>query len=104
MTDAQTAMIRAAQKIAAMMPARPAKRLMGDRTEQLVFTVYEEAAKAAFLRAAQECLTCAWDAAGGVGIDFEGTNELICDKSISLAQLEEMCRPGYAWGGSVVTK
>ena len=104
MTTTQIEMIRAAQKIAALLPERPSKRLMGDRTEQLVFDVYEKAAKAAFLRAAQECLTCAWDAAGGVGIDFEGTHELICDKSISLAQLEEMCRPGYAWGGSVVTK
>jgi hypothetical protein len=68
-----------------------------------VFDVYEKAAKAAYLRAAQECLTRAFDAAGATGIDFEGTHEMIADKSVSLAQLEEMCEPGYAWGGSVVT-
>ncbi len=103
MTTTQNAMIQAAASIAAMMPAKPAKKLMGDRTEQLVYHVYEQAAKAAYLRAAQECLTRAWDAAGGTGIDFEGTHEMIADKSVSLSQLQEMCVAGYAWGGSVVT-
>jgi len=98
--NTQTAMIQAAARIAAMIPA---KKLMGDRTEQLVYSVYEAAAKAAYLLAAQECLTRAWDAAGGTGIDFEGTHEMIADKSVSLAQLKEMCEAGYAWGGSVVT-
>ena len=103
MTTTQTAMIQAASIIAAMMPAKPAKKLMGDRTEQLVFAVYEQAAKAAYLLAAQECLNAAWDAAGGSGIDFEGTHEMIADKSVSLTQLQKMCIAGYAWGGSVVT-
>jgi len=99
----QTAMIEAAASIAVLMPAKPAKKLFGDRTEQLVFTVYEQAAKAAYLRAAQECLTAAFDAAGGNGIDFEATHDLIADKSVSLDQLKQMTTQGYAWGGSVVT-
>lgn len=103
-TATQTAMIQAAASIAALMPAKPAKKLLGDRTEQLVFAVYEQAAKAAYLRAAQECLTAAFDAVGGVGIDFEATHEMIADKSVSLSQLQEMCTQGYAWGGSVVTQ
>ena len=103
MTTTQIAMIQAAASIAAMMPAKPAQKLMGDRTEQLVFHVYEQAAKAAYLRAAQECMTRAFDEAGGTGIDFEGTHEMIADKSVSLSQLQEMCIAGYAWGGSVVT-
>lgn len=99
----QSAMIQAAANIASMMPAKPAKKLMGDRPEQLVFSVYEAAAKAAYLRAAQECLTAAFDAAGGFGIDFQGAHQMIADKSVSLAQLQEMCVPGYSWGGLVVT-
>lgn len=102
-TATQTAMIQAAASIAALMPAKPAKKLLGDRTEQLVFAVYEQAAKAAYLRAAQECLTAAFDAAGGIGIDFEATHALIADVSVSLDQLKEMTAQGYVWGGSVVT-
>lgn len=100
----QNAMIQAAASVAALMPSKPVAKLMGDKTEQLVYHVYEQAAKAAYLRAAQECLTAAFDAAGGDGIDFEKTHEAIADKSVSLAQLQEMCVSGYAWGGSVVTK
>lgn len=103
-TATQTAMIQAAASIAALMPAKPAKKLLGDRTEQLVFAVYEYAAKAAYLRAAQECLTAAFDAAGGVGIDLVATHESIIDRSVSLDQLKEMTTQGYAWGGSVVTQ
>jgi len=98
----QAAMIQAAQQVEAMMPAKPAKTLMGDRTQQLVFAVYEQAAKAAYLRAVQECLNAAHDAAQG-GIDLAATHEMIADKAVSLEQLKEMCTAGYAWGGSVVT-
>lgn len=99
----QAAMIQAAASIAALMPQKPARKLMGDRTQQLVYSVHESAAKAAYLRAAQECLNNAFSAAGGTGIDFEGTHEMIADKSVSLAQLQDMCVAGYIWGGSVVT-
>lgn len=103
--NTQAAMIQAAASIAALMPPKPARKLMvmGDRTGPLVYAVYEAAAKAAYLRAAQECLTRAFDEAGGSGIDFEGTHEMIADKSVSLAQLQDMCVAGYIWGGSVVT-
>lgn len=103
-TATQNAMIQAAACVATLMPSKPAKTLLGDRTEQLVYSVYEQAAKAAYLRAAQECLNCAWAAAGGTGIDFEDAHKMISDKSISLSQLQEMCITGYAWGGSVVTQ
>ena len=103
MTTTQQAMIQAAASIAALMPSKPAKKLLGDRTEQLVYAVYEQAAKAAYLRAAQECLNAAFDAAGGSGIDFEATHSLIADASVSLNQLKEMTTQGYAWGGSVAT-
>lgn len=99
----QTAMIEAAAAIAALMPAKPAKKLLGSRHAQLVYSVYEAAAKAAYLRCAQECLTAAFDAAGATGIDFQGTHKMIEDKSVTLAQLQEMCETGYAWGGLVVT-
>lgn len=102
MTTTQTAMIQAAASIAAMMPAKPAKKLMGDRTEQLVFSVYEQAAKAAYVRAAQECFGTAYTAAGG-GVDCDDIFAIIEDKSTSLADLVDMCVPGYAWGGAVVT-
>ena len=97
-------MIQAASSIAALMPAKPAGKLLGDRTEQLVFAVYEQAAKAAYLRAAQECLNVAYGAADGGGIDLPATHALIADPSVSLAQLKEMTVPGYAWGGRVVTQ
>ena len=100
--NTQAAMIQAAQQVEAMMPAKPAKTLMGNRTEQLVYSVFEQAAKAAYLRAAQECLNAAHDAAQG-GIDLAATHEMITDKSVSLSQLKEMCTTGYAWGGNVVT-
>lgn len=100
----QTAMVQAAAGIAALMPTKPAKKLLGDRTEQLVYHVYEQAAKAAYLLAAQECLTAAYDVAGCVSIDFEATHALIADPSVSLDQLKEMTTQGYAWGGSVVTQ
>lgn len=101
----QAAMIQAAASIAALMPPKPASKLevKVDRTKKLVYSVYEQAAKAAYLRAAQECLNVAFSAAGGTGIDFEGTHEMIADKAVSLSQLQEMCTQGYAWGGSVVT-
>ena len=47
-STAQASMPRAAASIAALIPARSATRLMGDRTEQLVFTVYEGAAGKVF--------------------------------------------------------
>lgn len=100
--EAQEAMIQAAQQIEALIPARPKKTLLGDRTEQLVFCVYEAAAKAAYLRAAQECLNRAYDEAGG-GINLESTHAMIADKYVHWDQLKEMCEPGYAWGGGVVT-
>ena len=99
----QAAMIQAARQVESLMPAKPAKTLMGGRTEQLVFAVYEQAAKAAYLRAAQECLNAAHDAAQG-GIDLAAAHEMIGDKSVSLSRLKEMCTAGYAWGGSVVTQ
>lgn len=67
MNTTQDTMIQAAASIAALMPPKPAKKLMGDRTEQLVYSVYEAAAKAAYIRAAQEGLTRAFDEAGGTG-------------------------------------
>jgi hypothetical protein len=103
MSTTQDAMIQAAASIAALMPAKPAKTLLGNREEKFVYSLFEAAAKAAYLRAAQECLTSAFDAAGGQGIDFEGTHEMIADKSISLQKLMEMCEKGYAWGGLVAT-
>lgn len=103
MSTTQSAMIKVAASIAALMPSKPARKLLGNREDQLVYSVYESAAKAAYLRAAQECLTSAFDAAGGQGIDFEGAHEMIAEKSVSLQQLIEMCEKGYVWGGSVVT-
>lgn len=102
MTTIQTAMIQAAASIAALMPAKPAKKLMGNREEQLVYSVFELAAKAAYRRAAQECFNAAYDSAKG-GVDFETTHEIIKDENVSLSDLIDMCAPGYGWGGSVVT-
>ena len=95
-------MILAAASVAQMMPARPKKTLLGNRDEQLVYSVYESAAKAAYLRAAQECFNAAY-AAVTSDIDFAHTHETLADESIKLDQLKEMCVPGYVWGGSVVT-
>jgi alkyl sulfatase BDS1-like metallo-beta-lactamase superfamily hydrolase len=95
-------MIQAAASVAAMMPAKPNRTLLANRQEQLVYFLFEAAVKAAYLRAAQECLNAGYDAQSG-GIDLEATHEMIADKSVSLGQLIEMCQPGYAWGGSVVT-
>ena len=103
MVNTQVAMIKAAASIAALMPAKPAKKLLGNREEQLVYSVYVAAARAAYLRAAQECLGAAFDAAGRQGMDFDGMWEMIADESVSLGQLMEMCESGYPWGGSVVT-
>ena len=103
MTTTQAAMIQAAASIAALMPARPAKSILSGRTEQLVYSVFMAAAKAAYFRAAQECLNIAYDAAGGQGINIERAHEMIADASVSLPQLVQMCEPGYAWGGLVVT-
>ena len=98
----QSAMIQAASSIAAMLPPAPSKSILASRHDQLVYSVFKAAAQAAYLRAAQECVTAAYDAAGG-GIDLEATHALISDASVSLQSLAEMCQPGYAWGGSVVT-
>lgn len=98
----QSAMIQAARRIESLMPPRPARTLMGNRTEQHVFSVYEQAAKAAYLRVAQECLNAAYDAAQG-GIDLAHAHKIITDDSVSLKQIKEMCAPGYSWGGTVVT-
>ena len=95
-------MINAASSIAAMMPAKPAKKLLGKREEQMVYSVFEHAAKAAYRRAAQECFNAAYDAEAG-GVDFEATHEIIKDESLSLSNLIDMCTSGYAWGGSVKT-
>ena len=99
----QAAMIQAAASVAALMPSKPNKIIFGNREEKFVYEVYESSAKAAYLRAAQECLNTAFSAAGGQGIDFSGTHDMITDKSVSLRQLMDMCETGYAWGGSVVT-
>lgn len=85
-----------------MMPAKPTKRVMGNRREQVVYRVLHRAAKAAYLVAAQECLGRAYDAAGG-GINLNEIYGFISDESVSLEQLKEMCVPGYQWGGSVKT-
>ena len=98
----QSRMILAAASVAQMMPARPKKTLLGNRDDQLVYSVYESAAKAAYVRAAQECLNAAYTAAG-IDIDFAHTHEMIADESISLDQLKEMCVEGYVWGSHVVT-
>ena len=97
---AQTAMIQAAASIAAMVPAQP-KSIMGNRDAQLVFSVYKEAAKAAYRSAAHECLTAAFDAVDG-GIDLAAADDAI-NSNVTLRDLQDMCTSGYAWGGRVVT-
>jgi len=98
----QKAMVQAAAGIAALMPAKPAKTLLGNREQQLVYSVFEAAAKAAYRRAAQECFNAAYSAAGG-GVDFEATHEFIKGDWMSLQDLIAMCEPGFGWGGPVVT-
>lgn len=98
MPSTQAAMIQAATRIASLMPAKPA----GSHEEQLVFSVFEAAAKAAWRRAAQECFNRACDAANG-GADLEGVHDRIKDERRTLEELVEMCTPGYAWGCGVVT-
>lgn len=102
MSTTQNAMIQAAASIAALMPTRPAKTLMGNREQQLVFHVYEMAAIAAYRRAAQECFNAAYDAASG-GVDFDATHDTINSEELSLSDVMAMCTAGYQWGGSVVT-
>lgn len=98
----QSRMILAAASVAKMMPAKPKKSLLGSQEDQLVYSVYVAAAKAAYLRAAQECLNAAY-ANVTTDIDFAHTHEMIADESINLDQLKEMCVEGYVWGGRVVT-
>ena len=103
-TLTQTTMIQAAASIAALMPAKPARTLMGNREANLMYSVYECAAKAAYRRAAQECFVTAHDAAGvNAGIDYDAVGAEIEANHLSLSDLIDMCTPGYAWGGLVVT-
>lgn len=102
MTTTQQEMIKAAQQVATLMPPKPAWGLLADRTEQLVYSTFLQAAIGAYRRAAQECLNAAYDAVGG-GIDLEAAHAIVADASISLGSLIEMCTAGYAWGGRVVT-
>lgn len=101
MSETQVAMIQAAVSIAAMIPPKPTG-LMANRKEQLVYSVFENAAKAAYRRAAQECFNAAY--AKSADVNFEETHETIKSEGLTLRDLMAMCETGYAWGGLTVTE
>jgi hypothetical protein len=97
----QIAMISAAASIAALMPTRPTNTLLANREEKLVYSVFEAAAKAAYLRAAHACFNAARDAVE-VEIDSSLDFDWIC-RVASLRDLIGMCETGHHWGGGIFT-
>jgi hypothetical protein len=99
--DTQYAMIKAAQEVEALMPMNPRTRLRGDRMPSLVYMVYYHAARAAYQRAAMECLVQAANAAASA----EGSEQIMRMLAFveandrTLADLKAMCDPGYNWVG-----
>ena len=100
MSYTQAAMIQAAQSIAALLPPKPTG-FMADRTAQLIYSVFENAAKAAYRRAAHECFNAAH--AKSADADTEEMHEIIRSEFLTLRDLMDMCETGYVWDGLTVT-
>ena len=99
--------ITVAQAIAAAMPAKPKCSILGGaarRAELLTYGAHYAAARAAWQYAAHITLNEAVDASGGKGLDadIEACQGFI-DAEKLVENLQEMCGPGFCWGGSVVS-